>query len=99
MCNDPDRKGHEVNMGPTWVLLAPGGPHVGPINFAIRGGRKKAGYNAISLPAWLDFITWKNDSATDFHALFYTGDYRINLCMSGVFNLVCQLHVTLLFFL
>ena len=25
-------------MGPTWVLLAPGGPHVGPINLAIRDG-------------------------------------------------------------
>ena len=23
-------------MGPTWVLLAPGGPHVGPMNLAIR---------------------------------------------------------------
>ena len=24
-------------MGPTWVLLAPDGPHVGPMNLAIRG--------------------------------------------------------------
>ena len=24
-------------MGPTWVLLAPSGPHVGPMNLAIRG--------------------------------------------------------------
>ena len=23
-------------MGPTWVLSAPDGPHVGPMNFAIR---------------------------------------------------------------
>ena len=28
---------HGVNMGPTWVLLAPDGPHVGPMNLAIRG--------------------------------------------------------------
>ena len=25
-------------MGPTWVLSAPGGPHVGPMNIAIRVG-------------------------------------------------------------
>ena len=25
-------------MGPTWVLSAPGAPHVGPMNFAIKGG-------------------------------------------------------------
>ena len=34
--HDPDSKVHGANMGPTWVLSAPGGPHVGPINFAIR---------------------------------------------------------------
>ena len=31
-----DSKVHVTNMGPTWVLSAPGGPHVGPMNFAIR---------------------------------------------------------------
>ena len=32
----PDSKIHGANMGPTLVLLAPGGPHVGPINLAFR---------------------------------------------------------------
>ena len=32
----PDNKVHGTNMGPTWVLSAPGGPHVCPINLAIR---------------------------------------------------------------
>ena len=32
----PDSKVHGANMGPTWVLLAPGGPHVGLMNLAIR---------------------------------------------------------------
>ena len=32
----PDSKVHGANMGPIWVLLAPDGPHVGPMNFAIR---------------------------------------------------------------
>ena len=32
----PDNKVHGANMGPTWVLSAPDGPHVGPMNLAIR---------------------------------------------------------------
>ena len=32
----PDNKVHGAHMGPTWVLSAPGGPHVGPMNLAIR---------------------------------------------------------------
>ena len=32
----PDNKVHGANMGPTWALSAPDGPHVGPMNFAIR---------------------------------------------------------------
>ena len=34
--NTPDSKVHGANMGPTWVLSAPDGPHAGPMNFAIR---------------------------------------------------------------
>ena len=33
--DNPDCKVHRANMGPTWVLSAPGWPHVGPRNFAI----------------------------------------------------------------
>ena len=32
----PDSKVHGANMGPTWVLSAPDGPLVGPMNLAIR---------------------------------------------------------------
>ena len=34
--NFQDSKVHGANMGPTWVLSAPDGPHVGPMNLAIR---------------------------------------------------------------
>ena len=34
--NYPDSKVHGVNMGPTWNLWAPDGPHVGPMNLAIK---------------------------------------------------------------
>ena len=32
----PDSKAQWANMGLTWVLSAPDGPHVGPMNLAIR---------------------------------------------------------------
>ena len=32
----PDCKVHGANMGPTWVLSAPDGPHVGPMDLTIR---------------------------------------------------------------
>ena len=31
----PDSKSHEANVGPIWGRQDPGGPHVGPMNFAI----------------------------------------------------------------
>ena len=31
----PDSKNHAANMGPIWGRQDPGGPHVGPMNFAI----------------------------------------------------------------
>ena len=36
--NSPDNKVRGANMGPTWALSAPDGPHVGPMNLAIREG-------------------------------------------------------------
>ena len=33
------QKVHDASMGPTWVLSAPDGPHVGPMNLAIRAIR------------------------------------------------------------
>ena len=36
----PDSKVHGANMGPIWVLSAPDGPHVGPMNLAIRDGHQ-----------------------------------------------------------
>ena len=32
----PDSKVHGANIGPTWVLPAPDGPHMGPMNLAMR---------------------------------------------------------------
>ena len=43
-------------MGPTWALSAPGGPHVGPMNLAIRVGSD----NVIMPNSW-QAITWTSD--------------------------------------
>ena len=34
--SNPDSKVHGANLGPTWVLLAPHGLHVGPMNLAFK---------------------------------------------------------------
>ena len=44
----PDSKVHGTNMGPTWVLSAPGGNHVGPMNLAIRDGNNMC---------WMSYMT------------------------------------------
>ena len=46
---NPDSKVHGANMWPTWVLTAPDGPHVGPMNLAIREGfgMKLASYEPV----------------------------------------------------
>ena len=36
LSNSSDSKAHGANMKPIWVLSAPDGPHVGPMNLAIR---------------------------------------------------------------
>ena len=40
----PDSKVHGANMGPTWVLSAPDGPHVDLMSLAIRVGTVKNQY-------------------------------------------------------
>ena len=56
-----DSKVHGANMGTTWVLSAPGGPHVGPTNLAIW---VKLWYNPIIVivPLRQPWIMWSNQS-------------------------------------
>ena len=46
----PDCKVYGANMGPTWILSGPGGPHVGPMNLAIW---VQCHYNAVSFLQYL----------------------------------------------
>ena len=48
--SSPDSKVHGANMGLTWVLSAPDGPHVGPMNFDIwvqTNGNKVHGFDIV----------------------------------------------------
>ena len=56
----PDSKVHGANMGPTWVLSAPGGPHVGPMDLAIREG---LGASWLWLPP-LWSVRWKSSGVS-----------------------------------
>ena len=48
----PDSKVHGANMGPIWGRQDPGGPHVGPMNFAIWDGDQDA--YGITRPQWVN---------------------------------------------
>ena len=41
--DNPDNKVHGANMGPIWGRQDPGGPHVGPVNFAVWAVHLSAG--------------------------------------------------------
>ena len=43
-------------MGPTWVLLAPDGPHVGPMNLAIREDKQTGPINSAVMAIPVQFI-------------------------------------------
>ena len=49
-----DSKVRGANMGPIWVLSAPDGPHVGPMNLAVRVCTR---YPSESMPCLL--LTWR----------------------------------------
>ena len=58
--NVPDNKVHGANMGSTWVLSAPAGPHVGPMKHAIRGMLTEVG-----------LLYWGNVSPKDSHLIVF----------------------------
>ena len=56
----PDSKVHGANIGPTWVLSAPGGPHVGPNEPCYLGagytGRQYITSHGIDLAMWFQHM-------------------------------------------
>ena len=69
LCYEPDSKVHGANKGPIWVLSAPDGTHVGPMNFAIWGCIPKR----TCLVLWLDIkITWNFHTVMLCYALWWS---------------------------
>ena len=54
----PDSNVHGANMGPTWVLSAPDGPHVGPTNLAIRAGQPQLRPPRLVLPFIITLLSF-----------------------------------------
>ena len=67
--DNPHSKVCGANMGPIWVLSAPDGPHVGPMNLAIREVLSK-GPVAATEHIWCILSGWENLNITCsvFHA-------------------------------
>ena len=57
MKNIPDSKVLVAHLGPTWVLSAPGGPHVGPMNLAITDIVSELPRSSVEL-SWLVMFVW-----------------------------------------
>ena len=87
--NHPDSKVHGANMGPIWGRQDPGGPHVGPMNFAIwaRMGfvSDAAKHHNVSMSSGFVFTNelWAQNS-----------NYNLLLLANGRFNLATILHMS-----
>ena len=79
ICNIPDSNTHGANVGPTWVLSAPDGPLVGPMNLAI-GDHYPSGY-AMKQQCDPALYSWRNGPLTGYvklrvaHALRMPGTF------------------------
>ena len=86
-CIYPDSKVQWANMGPTWVLSAPGGPHVGPMNLAIRvsigvsyHNPHLCGADSWDASSWKSIERFRNPTITDTIGLVKGSDV-INYCV------------------
>ena len=58
----PDSKIYGANMGPTWVLSAQDGPHVGPMNLSIRAAMDhQKGYFPLKPTIAMDIAPMRTD--------------------------------------
>ena len=82
--NASDNEVHVASMGSTWVLSAPGRPHVGPMSLAIRGH-----------PVWptrsRDMIyrsTWRTEEAQELTCLTMRASVTIGASAGVLIDIV-----------
>ena len=80
---DPDSKVHGANMGSTWALSAPDGPHVGHMNLVIWGYIKNNARATVNNDFWSrvgwfanDFHEWRSHEWKSW-ANYLTSDQKI----------------------
>ena len=74
----PDSKAHGANMGPTWVLSAPDGPHVVPKNLAINVVSISTKWSYHCFRRWLDADSGVITSPS--------ASFHVNATMKNTFN-------------
>ena len=96
----PDSKVHGANMGPIWGWQDPGGPHVGPMNFAIWGW-KPSGRDAYFISQqqlWHSFLylsLWHHNEATTATTCCNHSDHFIKIGYNSnrLFHQVSSIHL------
>ena len=93
----PDSKLHEANMGPTWILSAPDGPHVGPMNLAIGVSIRSMQRitNLTIMPVW--FVVGIGDTHINIHMFLFVM-FKVFQSFMGriaLVNMNIYLHVVL----
>ena len=58
MDNNPDSDVHSANMGPIWGRQDPGGPHVGPMNFAIWVSADESHGAVVFISVFYNYFVW-----------------------------------------
>ena len=96
---DPDSKTHGANMGLTWVLSAPDGLHVGPMNLAIKGAIiDRVTPTIFSLRAWtLDITIFISEAQTEWLAVWKATVASLTSYISQVLlisPLICSVNAT-----
>ena len=79
LVSNPGSKVQEANMGPTWVLSVPDGPHAGPMNLAImvctvRLNRRRC----MSSKRVTSCLTWSDTEKEPFVAGCQVSDWEVN---------------------
>ena len=86
--NTSQIKIHGANMGPTWVLSAPDGPHVGPMNLASREHQFELIFSIIDgQKSWRSYRQTTSDIVTWLMSVnkYIMSDFKIQLRANAEF--------------
>ena len=79
----PDSKVHGANMGPTWILTAPDGPHDGPRNLSIRVLSAGVGLGVAAFGELLKRVLWVCKLVDSVHIIVYSRNLIFNTKYAG----------------